>query len=82
MSVLPLFGPVLSVSFYLRCCVYACRVMCRHVLSHLRCVCGAFGVMYVVLRVHVDLRRPAACKCSSLFLSCLVCVFVLVELCV
>ena len=54
----------------------------RRVLSHLPCVRGAFGVMYVVLCVHVVLLRSAGGKCSSLFLSCLVCVFVLVVLCV
>ena len=64
------------------CCVYECGEPCRCVPFHLHCVRGAFGVLYVVLRVHVVLRRPAESKCSSLFVSCLVCVCVFVVLCV
>ncbi len=68
----PSFCPALSVSLSLLCCVYECGVVCLRVLSHLHCVRGACGAMYVVLCVHVVLCPPAALTCSTLLLSCVV----------
>ena len=52
--------------------LYERGVVCRRMLSHLHCIRGACGVTCVEICVHVVFWRPAACKCFSLFLSCLV----------
>ena len=44
-------------------------------LSHSYCFRDAFGVMYVVLCVHVGLRRAAVGNFSPLSLSCLLCLY-------